>query len=236
MRSQSLIFFRESFKDFIRNPILAIPTAILLIFFTLFSKLSVSVNYKFTQTPAITAWLVFFVVISLCVMSFLFSSLIGMSKESIGKKASSRSFLFYGKKFWMKNFVIIVLILAVYNAIRFAAHYSAFYIGKAISLDVNAAKILFFIIFFVGLAGILIFLAFSSFFLIVYNLSIKQSINSSFSYVSKNYPLVLSLTILFFIINESLSKINYPLIVDIINSLIIVPYISLIFTRLMYKK
>tara|TARA_Y100000310_G_scaffold345075_2_gene461622 strand:- start:1619 stop:2101 length:483 start_codon:yes stop_codon:yes gene_type:complete len=154
-----------------------------------------------------------------------------MSKDVINKKSKFSSFFTYGKKFWLKNLVIIILILVIYNVIRLSAHYSALSIGKFLSLGVNSAQLLFFFIFVIGLIAILIFLTFASFYLIIKESSIGESIKSSASLVKSNYPYVLTIIIIFFAISQLLSLLNNQILFDTINAILIIPYFSIILTR-----
>ncbi len=226
-----LSLFSNSLINLYKNPILVIPPMLLLGFMNILSKLSVQINYQLNTKFALTLWLIFFSIISLLIISFFLSGLIGMSYDAIKGKAKLNRFFYYSKKFWLRNFIVILIILILYNIVQFAPTFIVFYIGKALALELKPAQFLYFLILFVGLIGIIIFMAFSSFYLIIKNISIKESIYNSILLVKKNYISVLAIVLLFFIFNSFINLIEKKIIVDLINSVFTLPYISLILTN-----
>ncbi len=223
--------FNDSFLDYCKNPIVVFPTLILWIFFAVFSKISVMMNYKLQDSYLLTSWLVLFSIISLLVTSFFLSGLIGICGELIKKKFKKKSFFYNSRKFWLRNFLVIIIFVILYNVVRYIAHNAAFFIGKSLSLEVNAAVGMFFLFYFTGILGILIFFSFTSFYLINYNLSVLDSIKKSFFLVKKRYIETLIIFIIFFVINEVIVKFIPSLGVELINALFVVPYLSLILSR-----
>lgn len=230
-----LSLFKLSFMDLAKNPLVAVPSVMLWIFLVAFSYASVKINHTLSNSLTITIWLIFFSLLSLIAMSFLFSSLIGLSKDAINKKSRISNLFYYGKKFWFKNFLIIIVILASYNFIRLISHYTALAIGKSLALSVPVAQFLFFIIFFAGICSFLIFFSFSSFALVLKDLTLKKSISTSFRKVALNYPYVLTITILFFAIDTLLGYTS-NLVYESVSALLILPYLSLLLTRLFQSK
>jgi len=230
--------FTTALKDFRKNPIVIFPTVALLIFFILFSKLSIKINYSLKSGIAFEPWLAIFVVISLAVTSYFLSGLIGMSKDAINKRAAVKEFFSYSKKFWLRNLAVMIIILVVYIAISLIAQYGALGIGRALELPLSTATVLFYLIYFAGLVGILIFLTFASFYLVAYSLPIKESIKKSISFVKSNYLDVLTILVVFFILGQIVNfigKIDIRLI-ELINAVFLVPYFSLVLTRFILKK
>ena len=125
----------------------------------------------------------------------------------------------------------MIIILFGFNAIRLISHYGAFFIGKFFDLPVSGAEILFFLIYFAGLAGVIIFLAFSNFYLVFQDLSFFDSIKKSVLLVKKEYVRTLFVIILFFVINEILNLLNNVIIVELVNSLVLAPYLALVLAR-----
>jgi len=191
--------FTTALKDFRKNPIVIFPTVALLIFFILFSKLSVQINYSLRSIIALQSWLAIFVVVSLAATSYFLSGLIGMSKDAINKRAAVKGFFSYSKKFWLRNLAVMIIILVVYMAINLIAQYGALGIGRALELPLNIATVIFYLIYFAGLVGVLIFLTFASFYLVAYSLPIKESIKKSISFVKSNYRIVLGCGVPFLI-------------------------------------
>lgn len=205
----------------------------LFLFVLIFSKISFLIQPHLTNTFTLVIWLIFFILLCFIVMSFLFTSLIGLSKEALIGKIKISNLFYYGEKFWIKN-VPIMLLLAILSAATFQiSTVLAFFIGKSTQLSINAATSLFFIFLFIGLAGVIIFFTFSSFYLVKYNLSIIESIKNSFKIVRKNYLKVFIISIIFFAIYFVLQfySSNLPIVFSLIEYLIVTPYLSLILTK-----
>jgi len=227
--------FKDSFKDFVKNPNLILPSILLLAFLIIFSKGLVKASSSFQIAPSSILFIISFIVISLLATSFFFSSLIGMSKEAIKGKSKIKDLFSYSKKFWLKNFLIILLIYVLYRLINLALIYGINSAGQALNLQLSTAQIIFFILYFASIAGILIFLTFSSFYLVIFNSKIIESMKKSILFVKKNYVFTLSILIIFFALNQLLSmligNIVQGLLFDVINYVFIMPYLSIILTR-----
>jgi|SRR3989344_1204472 len=234
-----LSLFKDSFQDFYKNPIVILPALASLIFLLLFSKISLKVNTLISNQSSVifTIWLIIFTLISLLVLSYLFAGLIGLSLKATNGKARITDFFFSANKYYLKNFAITLIILVCYDIINFIAIYGAYYIGKSISLSTNSARILFFFIYFAGLIGILLFMAFSSFYLIYKSGGVIKSLKSSARLVSNNYPYVLAIAILLFICIQLVSYLdnidikNILNLADILSSIILYPYLALVLSR-----
>ena len=227
--------FSKSLISLYKNPILAAPPILLLGFMFIFSKLSVQINNQLNTELELTLWLVIFSIISLLTISFFLSALIGMSYDAIKNKSKLSNLLLYSRKFFFKNFIIILIILIIYNSVQFISTFIVFHIGKALYLELKFAQVLYFLILFAGLLDIIIFMTFSSFYLIIKNASIKESIYDSISLVRRNYVQILSVLIIFFVFNSLINLIEKKIIVDLINSIFTLPYISLILTNFLLK-
>lgn len=220
--------FKKSFYAYLKNPLIVIPSVILLLFFILFSDLSVNVNYSLQDSISLTGWAVFFSIVSLIVISFFLSGLIGMSFDLLKKKKDKLLFLKYSGKYWFRNFLIILTIVASFNIARYLAHNIAFFIGRAFNFDVNIALAVFFLLYLAGLIGGVIFLSYANFYLVFYDLSYFNCIKKSFNCVKNNYAETLSIIIIFFAVNELITRALPNIAVELINAFIIVPYLSLI--------
>ncbi len=229
VKNKLLNIFRESSKKYLGNIWIVLPSVFLWIFLVAFSKLSVKVNYQIQSTFILSVWLVFYSLVYVLVVSFFLSGLVALCASLF--RNQKRNFLSSAYKFWMKNFVIIIFYILVYNCVRIVSHYSVFYIGKALNIPTNYASVLFFIVYFAGMLGILIFLTFSSFCLVIYNKSIFASIKKSIEIVKKNYIETLSVLVLLFAINKLLYH-NLDFIwIEIIDAFLIVPYLAIILTK-----
>src|SRR3989344_6320401 len=130
----------ESAGNFIKNPIVMLPTIASLIFMTLFSFLYSKIGRIIISQNSIipTILLIIFVLVNLLALSYLFSGLINfcliISKNN--QKAKLTDFFAAANKYWLKNFVIILIIYISYNIIRLIATYGVFYLGKSLSLSI----------------------------------------------------------------------------------------------------
>jgi|GEM_PF-4645292 len=227
-----------SFKDLLKHPYIVIPTLFLLFLTIAFSRLSVIVNYKLSNNLEIISWLVFYSLASLLVISYIFSGLIFLCRKIIKKeKFSFRDFFSSSNKLWLKNFAIVIITWLAYNIMRVLVHYSSFSIGRILNLSVEQASFVFYLLYFLGLALIIIYLALASFALIALGLPIRESIKKSVRIVQANYLFIFSIFVISFIINKFISYINNSLIQEVINSILIVPLLALILTKvvLSYK-
>jgi len=181
---QKIIYlFKKSLSDLYKNPIVVLPTFILLVIFAILSGLALDFTNAFNSSSSQMVFIIISSLIAYSIISFLFSSLIGLSGDIIrGKK---KNIFIYGKKFWLKNLLIIILILVVRYIVNVSSIFLGVKIGTFLNLSLQPAKILFSLIYAIGLLGIIIFLTFSSFYLVLKNLSIIQSVKSSFSLVRK---------------------------------------------------
>lgn len=223
--------FRESFYNLFKNPIIILPSLMLYIIFIIISDLSVKINYKLQTSLSLGIWVISFSIISLLISSFFLSGLIGMSFQAIKRRTKFRDLFYYSSKFFFPNLILVFLIIVVYNIIRYVAHNLALLILKPFNVPLHIAQGVFFLLYFAGLVGIIIFLTFSNFYLIIKDMTISNAIKNSVSLVKKKYIYVLSIIIIFFIINELLNLTNIRILYELVNAIFIVPYLSLILTK-----
>jgi len=223
--------FKDSLYAYLKNPVLIVPTGILLILLVAFSNFSVFLNKVLTSEIQLKIWLVVYTLISIIVVSFLLSALIGISGEAIRSKAKLKNSFHYARKYEIKNLVLIVIFLVSYNIINFVTFHSSLFISKALNLEVESAKWIFLSFYFVGLIGVIIFLTFSSFYLVLKNKTIVGSIKSSARLVEKRYIETLCVILVFFVIYKIFDLIDIRVVTEIINAVFIVPYFSLVLTK-----
>src|SRR3989338_10406234 len=128
-----IVLFRDSFKDLVQNPILVIPTVSLMVFMIAFSEISIKLS-SFLAGRTLIIWQICFLVIYFLAMSFFFSALIGMSKDALKGKANLRTSFSYSKKFWLKNFLIMLLILALSQLFKFGTIFVLNFVGLKLGL------------------------------------------------------------------------------------------------------
>src|SRR3989338_578952 len=209
MKKDNLInIFKKSFSDFGKNLIITFPTILLFIFLILFSNISVEINNLLNTNILLTIWLVIFSLISLVVIAFFFSGLIGMAYESVRKGAKIGDMWRYSRRLWFKNFLIIFSVLIVYNILRYLAHNISLLIAYSLNLEANIAAGGFFVLYVAGLMGGIIFLTFSSFFLVIKNGGVWGSIKESARLVKMEYLRTLSIILVFFVVNGALSLLD----------------------------
>ena len=227
--------FKKSSEVYLKNPYIIAPSIFLWFFIIAFSTLSVKLNYILKNTFLLSAWLVVFSILILLIISFFFSGLISMCFLSIKGKSNWADFFKYSKKFWFKNFIVIIIILISINIARFISHNTAIIIGKSLALDVRIATGLFFILYFGSIIGFVIFFSFSSVYLVAYNFGILKSIKKSFSLVKKNYIETLIILTLYFVVSQILERYISRIGVEIINALVLVPYFAVLLVRFVYE-
>lgn len=236
MEKSIISVFKEAFKKLVNQPILVLPTAIALIFTILLSNLSLQLNYLIGNASVFvnSAWLVIFTLISVFIMSYFFSGLISMCFSSLKSNASINDFFSGTKKYWLKTFVIILIIVVCYAIINYASIYGALRIGKYFALSLESAKFILYFIYFALIIGALIFLTFSNFILISENRSIMGSIKKSASFVSNHYSHVLVIGAIFFITDWVVSKLaiysigNFINLSEVISSLFVYPLFAIV--------
>ncbi len=230
--------FILSFKDFYKNPLIILVSLLLLIINKLYANyIYPKIPDVFSNIQILNKVLTIHDVISLLIMSFFFSVIIAMSKSAIKGKSKLSDFS-SGLKYLIQNFSILFLIyIILFRGINYISIYSALFMGGHLTFTLKIAQILFYLIYVFFLLAILIFFTYSSFYLVANNLSLINSIKSSSIFVKNNYILTLSIFIALFIISQIINYIsNINLILSqIIYSAIIVPYLSLLLTRLIIK-
>ncbi len=248
--------FRESLYYFYKNFYLIIPSTTLFFLLTIFSSVSIEINQSFKSGFLISSWLVIFSLGNLLLISYFFAGLISLSgknsnnvevldkprtlvRGALRASKSPRKGLFDNKmkfffkeanKFFMKNFFFILLFLVFYNIVNYLSFHLTFFIGGIFSLPENSAKILFLIFYFIGLFGFIIFLAFTNFYFIIFNLSFKEGLIKSFNFVKNNYISVGVILLAFFIFNEIILFLPESFY-EIISLIFIPPYLSIILSK-----
>jgi len=201
MKVQKFVgLFREGSERLIRNPVIAIPGLVLWAILLGISKISVKVNYNLSNSISLTAWVILIALVTYLFMAFTFAGIIGMGHKAFKGRVKIADFIESAKKFGLKNYSIILIIIVLSILIGRIAFYGATYIGRAFNLGLGAAEAVFILIYFAGLIGILIFFTFSSFFLVIDNLSVKESIRRSFRLVKREYPSTVALSLVLFVL------------------------------------
>lgn len=201
MRVEKFIgLFREGSEKLIRNPLIVIPGLILWAVLLGISRISVKVNYNLSNSISLTAWVILIALVTYLFMAFTFAGIIGMVYKASKGRVKISDFTSNAKKFGLKNYLIILIIIVLSILIGRIAFYGATFIGRAFNLGLGAAEAVFILIYFAGLIGVLIFFTFSSFFLVIDNLGVKESIKRSFRLVRREYLSTVALSLALFIL------------------------------------
>ncbi|MBI5804310.1 hypothetical protein HY450_03635 [Candidatus Pacearchaeota archaeon] len=221
---------REGFEDFYNSPVIMVPAIFLWLGVSLLSAISERVNFGLGGSWKIIVWFVFSSAIFLVLLAYAFSGIIGMCRVSLKRKTNLGDFVANADKFFLRNFLVILIIVAVGAAVGQVAYYLAFFIGKSLNFGVNAARALYLLIYFAELVGAVIFFTFSNFCLVIYETKLIGAIKHSFSIVKKEYLATLVLSVLLFVIIFLLGWVP-GIFGELIEYILIIPLVSSIFTR-----
>ncbi|PIN94033.1 hypothetical protein COU54_00680 [Candidatus Pacearchaeota archaeon CG10_big_fil_rev_8_21_14_0_10_31_24] len=191
----------------------------------LLSKLSFKVIHLINSNTSQIIWSIVFSLASFLILAIFFSGLIGIIQETIKKKRSSlKTFFISIKNYTLTNFILLVILTILYSLITLISLYLG---GLFLKINDAMGQIAFLILLFGGLAGFMIFFSFANIFCVTHKLDVIKSLKSSFNLVKKEYLSVLSISVIFFVINELISLIKEPY-AEIIKTLIVLPYLALI--------
>ncbi len=229
----------SSFQHITKNPIISIASLFLYALLAAFSNFSFSIRAYLETNYALTIWLVFSSAFFIAVGAFIFSGMIGVSvHQEIKESSSVRKFYISARKFWLKNFCIIAILISVSAIINFLSMQIArLFIS---TLGETASTLILFILLMAGLLGFLIFLSLASFVLVINNITIVQSIRSSVALVKLNYLAAVSIFVMFFAIMNTLSfLIRYDIInkvaSELIQAIILFPWFVCTLSNLIAK-
>lgn len=229
--------FEKGFRDFYRNPSILLPGIGMWLFITVFSLVVKNIRYVPSNNLETQAWLIFFGLVTVVAFAFLFAGFIGMAGRIIGDNKKRGGFFDTSLKYWFRNIIIMFVIMAVSILVGRIAHYGATYIGKGLGLEIGVAQVIFVLIYFAGLIGVLMFLTFASFFLVLEDRSVLGSIRRSFRFVKREYLTTLVLSIVLYIVFKLLTFVP-GLAGEIIEYWIVLPFMALLLTRFVieYRK
>lgn len=235
-----LKIFKDSAKSLASNPLFFLPPIVSIIFLTIFSMISVKVNYAIgnDNSAIITSWnLIIFPIISFIFLGYISAGAIYICFYSERLKVKIKDFFAGAKKFWFKSFIIILVIYFVSGlAVPLLYFVSRYLSTSSLALHPELFRLALSIIGIIWLLCTVIFLTFANFFLIHENTSIVKSIRKSASFVRANYLSVLFIFLVFFIVLNLISyldifEIGGLTLAELISGVIIVPYILLVLSR-----
>ncbi len=225
---------------FSSTPVLAIPSLILYLVIIFLSKSSLFAAPVLTTTLANVLWLILFSLITLAIGSFILSGMIGVGSQiqqhhSYEKLVSV--FFRSAKTFWLKNLIPIAIVIGIGAAVNFLAVHLA---GASIPLlGERGAFVLLLILLVGGLCCVTSFFTLASTTLVIYSLGVWKSIGRSIRMVRKNYLVVASTVLGFFVAShlfEMSSALFSPFVSELAQAILIFPaFIStLIFLTLQH--
>jgi len=222
---------KESVRAFAFNPILFVPMILLFIVTYALSNLSYTINHSLTENYKIIIFTIIYSLALLSVISFFLVTLISLAAQSLSGKPIFRKALAQAGKHWFRGLISILIIMIVFVFIWSVANYGVLYLGQFLNLGTKSAELLFFLVYFGGIIGILTFFTLSNFYIVLKELPLRQSISASFGKVKRNYPFVLSVYVVFYVINE-ITLLAGQTISEMIGLFIITPLLAILFSRL----
>lgn len=223
-----LCVFGEGFKVIKKNPVMILAGVVLWIILEAISLAGKFWAINFQTTGANIVWTIAVAFVSFIAGSYFLAGLIGVFLDS--KNRSKRKFFVSANKFWLRSFFIVLFILLVSLIIGRVAHYGAYFIGKSVGLVTLKAVVLFVLIYFAGLVGVLNFLTFSNVFLVKKNLKIQKAVRESINFVKKEYLATLFLNVVFFVLFWGLDSIK-SFVGDVLLFGLLLPYFIAVLTR-----
>ncbi|MEI6849524.1 MAG: hypothetical protein WCK29_00650 [archaeon] len=231
---------KNSFEDLFKNPILIVPSVLILVFSLILSFISGKVSLMLSNETAtiITLWISLFTIVFILVSSYFYSGLIHISLLSMKRKVSLREMFQGANKFFIRNSVLVIIMLLLVYVTNLIIGELVNYLGKYFGFSTSLATIIFIILYYLFLVGIVSFLTFDSFFLIKNNSSIINSIKQSINFTLKNYISVLIILLLFLVTYFLVGLLDNLLALSItspsalIYSIIIYPIFVLILARM----
>lgn len=213
-------------RDTIRAPLLYLPLALLFLIMTAFNAL---VPFLPSQLIASPLYPLLSPLLLLFIAAFPLAALLAAADDKVSKrKATLRHMAATAYCRGVPNFIIMCIIALAYALLT----QLALLMGKSlIPLNASLATLAVLLILFAGLTGVLIFLTFANIFCVICSFSVIRSVRQSILFVHKNYLLVLSLSIVFFVVNALLDFLP-PLLAELFRSFLLTPYLALVLLRI----
>jgi len=226
--------FSDSLKDFSRNFWIIIAGLFLFGAFLGISEIGGKIAYSFQTSISNLVWTLAYIAIIFVIGGFVFAGMIGVAGKAVrGKRSGWKDFFISGKKFWFRNFLVLVLFLVLFdlmNGILFVFGEFMIYLSGWYAVSSEVFRALLFFISFAYLAGFFVFFSFTQFFIVLEDKKLWGGIKSSWKFVKENYLETLSMIVIFFVIFRLTSRIGGNLELLLIYGLVL-PYLAFIWTR-----
>lgn len=232
MKEKSILqFVKESLFGFCKVPALPFLGVLLFLLFWSYSKFGSAVARFFQSTTSNTLWIVASVVFLLICGGVFSTFLIVISKDRITKTKTSLSVAL--RKFWLKNSLTLFIFLIFFNLVNltlFIFTRIMIFASSWFTVQPETFRLLSILISFFWVAAIIIFFSFTSFFIILEDLSFLEGIKSSLRFVKKEYISTLSITVVFYAL-ISFIKFFDSIYADLINYIIVLPLMFFVLTK-----
>jgi len=234
-----VVRFAESLEDFFRSFWVAIAGLVLLGVVWGMGKLGGKIAPSLLTSTSNIAWTVIYFLVLSIVGVFIFSGLIGVAGKVVKKKKSCwDDFFINGKKFWFSNFLVLVLLLILFNGMNlFLLGFRELMIWLSPRFEVSAMMFrnLSYLIAFAYLIVFFVFFSFTQFFVVLKNRSVWGGVKDSWKFVKMNYLETLVLLVVFGVLFKLLSGIG-----GVVEMIVVyafgLPYLSLLWTRFVLRK
>lgn len=223
---------KESLKEIYGKPLIVLLSLVLWAVLFGVSKIGGSFAYDLTTTGGNVGWSIFVSIVAMLVISFIFSGMIGIVKS---KKEMWKSLLDNSRKFVFRNFIVMLIILIITIAVFWVSFGLAFGIGRLFAMQPQTAAVVFALLYFIGLVGILIFFTFSSFYLVIENLKVGASLRKSFKLVGREYLATLSLLVILFVLGYLFNLIP-GIYGELLIYLLLVPFVVTVMTKFVLRE
>lgn len=205
----------QAFKKIIENPLILIPSILIIIIGYLasfFGQPLVQAQTGITQLIKIIFFsLLFLIPISACLTWLL-----------ILIRPSANKFL----KAWSRNYTSILILIFSYNLVQWIIYFVLSGIGKLFSLSEESFRIIFFTLYVLSLLTILLFLTLIPFMATYNQDSWLQIINKSYNKTKSNYLYVGTILLVLFILQSSLAFL--PELAAIVLSVVFLPLTAIL--------
>jgi len=224
---------KTSVRDYLNNFIIVIPALVLWVIILLGAAISGKITNSGCSFYLIVAWMISFTIVIVFIMSLIFSGMICMAKGIALRR--KEKFFKDGKKFALRNFLIMIIMMAVAALITAIGYYGVFYLGKFFVWEVGLAKTILVLFYIIGILGIEIFFMLSLFTSTIYNIGVWGALKKSFMAVKGSYIAVLVIFIILNALFYLTGKIN-EIAGGLIEYLILIPFTVILLTRFLLDK
>lgn len=228
----------ESLRDLVRNPLILVPGIVLWIIVSLISEAGGKIAYNLQTTASNVVWLAVTFIVFFAISGGILSGLIGMSSKLENGKAKWKEFNFGVRKFWFRNFIILLFFVILYNVVvngpLFLFTKLMIYLKPTLELSPEVFRILSLVLAFLLLIGIVIFFTYSNFYVVIENLGIVRSFRKSIKLVKKEYLATISLLVLLFVVYRLILFLP-GVTAELVEYVLLVPFGAILMTKFVMK-